>query len=36
WQYIGGAWYYLMSSGAMAANTWVGNFYVNGSGVWIP
>ncbi|POP30107.1 PspC family transcriptional regulator, partial [Lactonifactor longoviformis] len=34
WQYLGGKWYYLRDSGAMASNTWVGRYYVNGSGVW--
>ncbi|KAB1636619.1 N-acetylmuramoyl-L-alanine amidase family protein [Adlercreutzia muris] len=34
WQKIGNSWYYLYSSGAMAANTWVGNYHVNGSGAW--
>ncbi|MSB12089.1 InlB B-repeat-containing protein [Lactonifactor sp. BIOML-A6] len=34
WQKIGGSWYYFNGSGAMASNTWVGNSYVNGSGVW--
>ena len=35
WQYIGGKWYYFYSSGNMAANTWIGNCYVNSSGTWI-
>ncbi len=32
WQYIGGAYYYLTSGGSMAANTWVGNFWLDASG----
>jgi uncharacterized repeat protein (TIGR02543 family) len=35
WQKIGGSWYYMNGSGAMASNTWIGNSYVNGSGVWV-
>ena len=34
WNQIGGKWYYMYSSGAMAFNTWIGSYYVNGSGVW--
>ena len=34
WNQIGGKWYYMYSSGAMASNTWIGSYYVNGSGVW--
>lgn len=33
WQKVGGSWYYLKGSGAMAANTWIGDYYVDGSGV---
>ena len=35
WQYIDGKWYYFYSGGNMAANTWIGNCYVNSSGAWI-
>lgn len=35
WQQIGSNWYYFYSSGAMAANTWIGNYYVNASGAWV-
>lgn len=35
WQKIDNKWYYLSSDGKMAKNTWVGNWYVNGSGVWV-
>ena len=34
WNQIGDKWYYMYSSGAMAFNTWIGSYYVNGSGVW--
>lgn len=34
WLHHGNNWYYLDASGAMATNTWIGNYYVNGSGVW--
>lgn len=35
WQKVGGTWYYMYDSGAMAANTWIGSYYVNGSGAWV-
>ncbi|MFR7520308.1 MAG: hypothetical protein ACLUVD_11360 [Mediterraneibacter faecis] len=31
-KYINGTWYYLESSGAMASNKWIGNYYVESSG----
>ena len=35
WQLINGSWYYLNPvNGDMAANQWIGIYYVNGSGVW--
>ena len=34
WIQVSGKWYYLKDNGAMAANTWIGKYYVNGSGVW--
>ncbi|MDO5517298.1 MAG: leucine-rich repeat protein [Clostridium sp.] len=30
-----GNWYYLYSNGAMARSTYVGGYYVNGSGAWV-
>lgn len=36
WHQIGSSWYYMYSSGVMAENTWIGNYYVNSSGAWIP
>lgn len=36
WHWINGKCYYMYASGAMAANTWIGNDYVDGSGAWIP
>lgn len=35
WIRVGNYWYYLYENGAMAENTWVGSYYVDGSGVWI-
>lgn len=35
WQQIGGSWYYLQDSGAMAANCWVGNYYLGSSGAML-
>jgi glucan-binding YG repeat protein len=34
WVKVGNTWYYLRSSGAMASSTWIGKYYVNGSGAW--
>lgn len=36
WQKIDGKWYYMYDSGIMASSTWIGNSYVDASGVWIP
>ena len=35
WQKIKGVWYYFggANDGAMKTNTWIGNYYVNASGV---
>lgn len=36
WQYIDGNWYYFYyGDGKMAANTWIGGYYVNASGAWV-
>ena len=34
WKNINGSWYYFWGSGAMASNTYVGNYHVNADGVW--
>ena len=34
WQSVGGKWYYMYDNGKMAANTWIGDWYVDGSGAW--
>lgn len=34
WKQINGTWYYFDPSGAMASNRWIGNYYVNESGLW--
>ena len=34
WLYVNGVWYYTYESGAMAYNTWIGNYYVNEWGAW--
>lgn len=34
WQKVNGVWYYMYQDGKMAANTWIGTYYVNGSGAW--
>lgn len=41
WQQINGKWYYLNpvsdgNKGAMAADAWIGDWYVDASGAWIP
>ena len=35
WQEIGNTWYYFDSNGQMASDTWIGNWYVDGSGAWV-
>lgn len=35
WVNYKGNWYYLYSSGQMAANTWVEGYYVNSSGIMV-
>ena len=35
WQKVGNYWYYLDENGKMATDTWIGNWYVNGSGAWV-
>lgn len=34
WQQVGGTWYYLNDNGTMAADTWIGDWYVNSFGAW--
>ena len=36
WLKLGSTWYYLKSDGTMAADTWVGDYYVNADGAWVP
>ena len=36
WHLINNKYYYMNNSGVMAADTWIENYYVDGSGVWIP
>lgn len=36
WNEIKGAWYYFNENGVMAANTFIGDDYVDGNGVWVP
>ena len=36
WQRINGKWYYFYDDGTMASDTYIGESYVDGSGVWIP
>ena len=35
WTLINGDYYYFYSSGAVARNCWIGNYYVDSNGVWI-
>ena len=34
WQKVNGTWYYMYGDGHMASNTWIGNYWVDGSGAW--
>ena len=36
WQWIDGKCYYFEPGGTMATDTWIGNYYVDESGVWVP
>ena len=36
WQEIDGKWYYLYEDGHMARNTYIGEYWVNDSGEWVP
>ena len=36
WLKADGKWYYFQSDSTMAIDTWIDNYYVNASGVWIP
>ena len=36
WLKADGKWYYFQSDSTMAADTWIDNYYVDASGVWIP
>lgn len=35
WKEIGGAWYYFEGNGYMAANKWIGNYYVGSNGAML-
>ena len=36
WQLVNGSWYYMNpGNGDMAANQWIGNYYVGGSGAML-
>lgn len=34
WQQVNGTWYYMNANGKMAADAWIGNYYVDSSGAW--
>lgn len=36
WILDNGDWYYLKADGSMAADEWIGSYYVDASGRWIP
>ena len=36
WQCINGKCYYFDNNGCMASDTWIGNWYVDANGAWIP
>ena len=36
WQKVGNEWYYLYSNGVMAADSWIGENYVDATGIWRP
>lgn len=36
WKWVNGKCYYFDNNGRMAADTWIGDYYVDASGAWIP
>lgn len=36
WLKLGSTWYYLNADGTMTADTWIGDYYVNADGAWVP
>ena len=36
WLKLRSTWYYLKSDETMAADTWIGDYYVNADGAWVP
>ena len=36
WKKIGSYEYYFKEDGVMAADEWIGNYYVNKDGAWVP
>ena len=36
WLKLRSTWYYLKSDGTMVADTWIGDYYVNADGAWVP
>ncbi len=36
WQWVDGKCYYLDDTGAMKADAWIGEYYVDADGVWVP
>ena len=36
WTWVGNSCYYFDKDGKMAADTWIGDYYVNADGAWIP
>ena len=35
WKLVGSNYYYMYEDGKMAANTWIGSYYVNADGAWV-
>ena len=36
WTWVGNSCYYFDKDGKMAADTWIGDYYVNADGAWVP
>ena len=36
WTWVGNSCYYFDEDGKMAADTWIGDYYVNADGAWVP
>lgn len=36
WMQLEGAWYYVQTDGSIATDCWIGSYYADKTGKWIP